>query len=143
MTEALLEVPDRILFLLLDKYGRAIGHLGFANSINSELLMEVDNVIRGVPGQSPGLMTLALRTLLLWATDEFNPSGFYLQTFSDNVRAIDFYSKLGFKETERLGLYKVESANGYTYQPLRLDNQRIPEIYFIKMNLKVKGLIYS
>jgi len=44
----LLDVPDRLLFFVVDRFGNRLGHLGFANCWNDERSMEVDNVVRGV-----------------------------------------------------------------------------------------------
>ena len=91
----LLDVPDRILFLVLDSHGYPIGHLGFANAINDECVFELDNVVRGVNDRSPGIMSAATVAILQWARENASPKQFYLRTLDDNIHAIRFYEKLG------------------------------------------------
>src|SRR4051812_31355665 len=59
----LLDVEDRLLFLVLDPHGHPVGHLGFAHADNDERAMEVDNVVRGVRDASPGIMAMAMQAM--------------------------------------------------------------------------------
>ena len=47
----LLDVADRMLFLVLDRHGHAVGHLGFASAAAADRAMEIDNVVRGEAGR--------------------------------------------------------------------------------------------
>lgn len=49
LTNNLLGVSDRILFLVVDCSGYIVGHIGFNNCFNKDCLFEIDNVIRGAP----------------------------------------------------------------------------------------------
>lgn len=135
LRKLLLDVPDRILFLVLNRYGYPIGHMGFANALNNEGLMEFDNVIRGVPGQDAGLMGVATKALLFWANDTFKPTGFYLRTLDDNEHAIGFYSKLGFKLDGRQPLRRIESNGEINHLPLAEGDTNPPDRYFTCMRL--------
>lgn len=92
--ELVLDVPDRVLFLVLDGSGRRIGHMGFADAFNEEL--EFDLIIRGVKGISLGIMTVAAETLFDWASREIKPCGFVVHVPESNTHAIRFYARLGF-----------------------------------------------
>src|SRR4051794_34603834 len=46
----LLDVKDRLLFLVVDSHGRAVGHLGIADAVHPDGTAEVDNVVRGEAG---------------------------------------------------------------------------------------------
>ena len=131
----LLDIPDRILFLVLNRYGYPIGHMGFANALNDEGLMEFDNVIRGVSGQDAGLMGLATKALLIWANDTFKPNKFYLRTLDDNEHAISFYIKLGFKLDGRQPLRRIESHGEINHLPLAEGDANLPDRYFTCMRL--------
>lgn len=135
LRKLLLDVPDRILFLVLNRYGYPIGHLGFANALNNECLMEFDNVIRGVPRQDAGLMGLATKALLFWAHETFKPTGFYLRTLDDNEHAISFYSKLGFKLDGKQPLRRIESNGEINHLPLAEGDTNPPDRYFTCMRL--------
>jgi perosamine synthetase len=94
-----LDADDRILFLVHDREGRPIGHVGLTNTLNEPRSMEIDNVLRGEPSE-PGLMSDALEALCRWAEDTFQPSRLYLRVLSDNEHAIDFYRRLGWTDDE-------------------------------------------
>ncbi len=140
MRKLLLDVPDRILFLVLNRHGYPIGHMGFANALNNECLMEFDNVIRGVPEQDPGLMSVATKALLGWAKKTFQPSGFYLRTLDDNEHAIQFYKKLGFRQDGRQPLRRVESNGEINHVPLAADDMTPPDRYFVCMKLDPESI---
>ncbi len=129
-----LGVDDRLLFLVSDKHGRAIGHLGFANALNDDMAMEIDNVVRGIHHVHPGIMAQAMRALLQWASEVIGPRRVYLRVFSDNKRAIDFYLALGFLETNRIPLRKHIHDATVLYQPLEPDDREVPDAVFVVMD---------
>jgi perosamine synthetase len=91
LRHGLLDRPDRILFLVLDRHGRAIGHMGLANG------NEIDNVVRGEQAE-PGLMGAALEALLDWAHGVAGLEGIHLRVVHGNERALAFYRRHGFVE---------------------------------------------
>jgi perosamine synthetase len=107
----LLDVEDRILFLVLDRHGRAVGHLGFAGGLAGDGELEVDNVVRGEDGR-PGLMSAALEALLRWAHEVLGPREVHLRVFADNARAIRFYERLGFRRDALVDLVRTERPGG-------------------------------
>ncbi len=129
----LLDVEDRILFLVLDRYGNPIGHLGFANAINDEGEMEIDNVVRGVKGVQPGIMSSAMEALLNWAEETIGPRVIYLRVFNDTHHAIKFYRKLGFEDEHLLPLRRHEEGERVEYRPLAEDDHDEPDKYFLRM----------
>lgn len=133
LRNSLLNVEDRILFLVLDPYGNRIGHLGFANGINEKYELELDNVVRGIQGSHPGIMSNAVKALLDWAKDTLGCRSFYLRTFSDNVKAIGFYNNLGFKNDELVSLRRHEAGNSVYYRLLDEQDQDEPDKCFLRM----------
>ncbi len=137
LVEKLLDVPDRILFLVKDKHGNDLGHLGFANCLSSDCQMEVDNVVRGVSGDSPGIMQEAMIALLSWARTTLWPTGFFLRVLASNKHAIKFYENLGFFESSRIPLQLKVSGETSSLEVLDFDdNSYSPDDYFIRMELK-------
>jgi RimJ/RimL family protein N-acetyltransferase len=134
LRKLVLDVPDRILFLVLDRFGHPIGHLGFANALNNECYMEFDNVVRGVPKTEPGIMSLATQAILEWAQQTFEPRGFYLRTLDNNVHAIQFYERLGFRRRSQQGLRRVESADGFNHIPIPDGDTNPPDRFFVRMD---------
>lgn len=112
----LLDIDDRILFLVCDRHGHPVGHLGFASATEPDGSMEVDNVVRGETG-SPGLMSAALCGLIDWAEEMFLPSRIHLRVFSDNDRAIGFYRRAGFVERGRQPLRRSTDGERESFAP--------------------------
>jgi perosamine synthetase len=133
----LLDVPDRILFFVLDRHGKAIGHLGFAHALNDQGLMEVDNVIRGVKSVEPGLMAAAMQSLIDWAVQAISPSGFYLRTLDENTHAIDFYIRLGFMVDQKQPMRRIKEGDEIKYVPQdeRDDNPPDEIVVYMKYSL--------
>ena len=132
----LLDVPDRILFLVVDRYGHPIGHMGFANTLNKEGYMEFDNVVRGVQKIQPGIMAQATHAILEWAQVTFEPCGFYLRTLDSNLHAIQFYERLGFCRVGQEGLRRVNSEDGFNHIPIPVGDTNPPDRYFVRMDLR-------
>jgi perosamine synthetase len=128
----LLKVEDRILFLVVDQQGTVLGHMGFNNCLNSNLLFEIDNVIRGEPSSTKGIFSKGLITLMEWARKTLNVEGFYLRVMNDNLSAINFYKKNGFIEECQIPLYKEESAGTVSYREAKAGESS--EKSFVKMN---------
>lgn len=129
----LLDVEGRILFLILDRHGNPIGHLGFANAINDKGELEIDNVVRGVKDVQPGIMSSAMRALLNWAEEIIRPRIIYLKVLQDNYRGIKFYRKLGFKDDQLVPLRRHEEGERVEYRPLAEDDHDEPDKYFLRM----------
>jgi perosamine synthetase len=108
----LLDVEDRLLFLVCDRHGHPIGHLGFAGALAGDRSMMIDNVVRGVPDADRGLMSIALTALLDWATEMFAPRDMHLLVFEDNPHAVRFYERLGFATSSRIPLARTEPRPG-------------------------------
>lgn len=141
LRNSLLNVEDRILFLVLDPYGNRIGHIGFANGINEKYELELDNVVRGIQGSHPGIMSNAVKALLDWAKDTLGCRSFYLRTFSDNIKAIGFYNKLGFENDELVSLRRHEVGDSVYYRLLDEQDQDEPDKYFLRMVYAPKNIV--
>jgi len=129
----LLDVEDRILFLVLERHGRPMGHLGFASCFNDECSMEIDNVVRGMKESPRGLMASAMRALLTWARTTIGPRQFTLRVLDDNARAIQFYRKTGFVDNERIPLRRHERSGITSLKPIASDDHAPPDACFLRM----------
>ncbi len=66
----LLQVENKILFLVLNSVGYPIGHLGFANGLEENFALEIDNVVRGDKDKTfDGIMSVALSSLIKWGLE--------------------------------------------------------------------------
>jgi perosamine synthetase len=137
----LLDVEDRLLFLVLDPYGRAVGHLGYANALNDQCEMEIDNVVRGVKDENKGIMFSAMQSVLDWAEELIGPRRIFLRVFSDNDHAIQFYRKLGFVDGELLPLRKFVEGDDVYYRPITAEDYQPADKFFLRMNYAPQRLV--
>jgi len=140
----LLPREDRILFYIFDyTYCAApMGHIGFSSFDFEKKTAEIDNVVRGRKKDGflkeefhKGLMSLATKTLINWGKQSLGLQDIYLKVLSDNPHAVTFYERLGFKEQNRIPLFKVEKENMIEWLPLEDTGKRYPDKYFIVMKL--------
>ncbi|WP_199291191.1 bifunctional GNAT family N-acetyltransferase/PLP-dependent aspartate aminotransferase family protein [Sphaerospermopsis sp. FACHB-1094] len=136
LDEKLLQVEDRILFLILDQHGQNIGHLGFANAINDYCEIELDNVLRGIKNIYPGIISSAVITLIKWAQETLSVETISLRVFSDNERAVNFYNKLGFKTDKLIPLRLHQTQNTKVYQQMSENDRLTPDQHFLRMIYK-------
>jgi perosamine synthetase len=139
----LLDVEDRLLFLVLDKYGNAVGHLGYANAINDKGEMEIDNVVRGDKASTPGIMSSALRAALDWADEMIGPRLIDLRVFSDNEHAVEFYRRLGFVDDELIPLRKHDKGESIFYEVLSEGDRGQPDKHFLRMVYRPRRTVDS
>lgn len=128
-----LETEDRILFLILNKFGTPVGHAGFANGFNEFCNLEIDNVVRGEDNISPGIMGAALQRLIDWAYEFIAPERIILRVFRDNEHAVKFYQNLNFVENKVIALEKITKPNCVLYQPLLNESAQASK-YFLEMH---------
>jgi len=133
LRDRVLGAPDRMLFLVLQKHGRPIGHMGLGNAVNDEGRLEMDNIVRGVKGTEPGLMRAGMQALLRWAEEMPAPEEIYLRVLDDNAHAIAFYEKLGFVPDRLLPLRRHEQADGIFYRSPEESDRDPPDRHFLRM----------
>src|SRR5207249_10610672 len=56
LRDRVLAAPERMLFLVANKFGRIVGHMGFASAINDDASLEMDNIVRGIKTGDSGIM---------------------------------------------------------------------------------------
>ena len=135
----LLDTPDRMLFLVVDKHGREVGHLGFASCLNDRGEMELDNIVRGVKTGYPGIMRNAMRALMKWAHEVIGPRSFFLRVFADNEHAVRFYRELGFVDDELQPLRKQVRGESISYVAVEPGDTAPPDKQFLRMVYAPKG----
>ena len=97
---AVLDSPDRLVFLVLDTSGKRVGRVAVLDTRQETFELEVDNVLRGEPG-APGLIGFAIQTIERWVQSEFALSQISLEVIESNSRAVNLYFKLGYQESHR------------------------------------------
>ncbi len=109
LKNGVVEPPDRLLFMI-SVNERYLGHVGLFRFEFDERTCEIDNIVRGESGY-PGLIGDAIANMMRWGTSRLGLKGFTLQTFSNNVKSLSLYAKLGFREVKRVPLVKIEAED--------------------------------
>ncbi len=121
VTEQILARADRVLFLVETADGIPFGQMGLANVDFAARAVEVDNVLRGRADLLRGGMSLALRALLDWLFFDLGGEVAYLRVLADNRRALDFYTRNGFRFLKKVPLKRVSAENGIRWVELTED----------------------
>ncbi len=129
-----LDAEDRILFLVVDKVGYQIGHLGYGNSINEAMEMEIDNVVRGEKDTTPGIMSAAMLALINWGEEVVVANRISLRVFSDNNHAVEFYRQLGFQDATLIPLRRHASGSTVSFDAISDGDNAPPDRFFQKMH---------
>ena len=90
LEKAVLANPNRLLFWILDSSLTRLGHIGVVVNPENERF-EIDNVLRGIRGNNPGLMSAALLKIESVIEEEFSIENVYLRVLESNKHALDFY----------------------------------------------------
>jgi perosamine synthetase len=106
---------NRILFWVTNSNFDKLGHIGVVKVLN-ETELEIDNVLRGVPGV-PGLMAKAMIALELLVEEEFSLENISLRVLESNSHAVEFYEKLDYSITEVTPLIEVQTGENTNLVP--------------------------
>jgi RimJ/RimL family protein N-acetyltransferase len=129
LTQRILGAPDRMLFLVQDAAGELVGHIGCAVADADGI--EIENVVRGVDGAGPGLMSQAMVALTAWIESALGASTIVLKVFEDNDHAVRFYRRLGYVEAGREPLRRHVDGPAVAFKPLAPDDQAPPDRCFL------------
>lgn len=108
---------NRIIFLITNCNGEALGHIGFASFREKGKIAEVDSVLRGQKNGYPRLMEYAMAALISWGKQELELQAVDLEVWSKNEHAIRFYKRCGFVEDRLIPLRRVEEIGEVKWVP--------------------------
>lgn len=134
LRDRVLAAKDRMLFLVANKFGRIVGHMGFASAINDDGSLEMDNIVRGVKVGDRGIMARGMVALIDWAEEKLGPREIYLRVFESNTHAIAFYEKLGFVRDRLLPLTKHRDGTNVNYKPTAAGEEA--DTHFLRMTYR-------
>lgn len=106
LTRVVGPADGKILFMLDDPDGTPFGYMGLDFIDWENRTGEADAIVRGKPTSLPGMMTLAIRTLLEWAHGQLGLEELGVRVRSDN-EAVAFYKKAGYEEVRRVPLRSI------------------------------------
>lgn len=135
LDKILLPRKDRILFMIYTLNFKPVGHLGFSNFDFENKSCEIDNVVRGVKEGNAGIMTQAIKTLIIWAKRDLKIKHIYLKVLKDNFHAIKFYEKIGFTQQYNIPLFENRKEGLIEWIEMENPENRKPDRFYICMKL--------
>jgi RimJ/RimL family protein N-acetyltransferase len=129
LTEQILAREDRILFFIETLDHRPFGHIGLTNFDYSTKACEIDNVLRGTTEFIKGGMSVALQALINWVFIGLRANSIYLRVFSDNQRALGFYTQGGFEMVKQVPFRRMKDGNVTRWVEAREDDRGVFEKY--------------
>lgn len=123
--------PDRILFMIQDMEGVAVGHVGLCSFNYTELTCEMDNVIRGRNDVLPNGMVLAYKTLAEWAMNELGAQEIFARLFADNRHSVLLQLAAGFRRHRKIPMRKLEKDGAVHWVEMEAGSGEEPERYFL------------
>ena len=133
LAKFVLDNNRKILFLIHAKDGEPIGHLGLSDGLETNSMLEVDNIVKGIKTSDKGIMTQAVYNLISWVFLVTACDQVYLRVFSNNEKALKMYRKLQFQKKKEFGLSVIEQ-NG-TKQYVLGEEKEQEDVKFIYMEL--------
>ncbi|MCP4179764.1 MAG: GNAT family N-acetyltransferase [bacterium] len=128
LKNGLLDVDDRISFLIINENNKKIGHIGYNHCFRKDKGFEIDGVLRGVINTSPGIMEESLSMIIEWAKLKFSPAYIDLMVLKDNIHAVNFYLKNNFRTIKEYPLYKHEQDGYISYiESKEKEKENIPK----------------
>lgn len=123
---------DRVLFLIQDERGVAIGNFGVCGI--SPQHAELDNLIRGEKGGATRLIFYSEVALLSWLYWSLSIPYVSLNVFSNNVRTITHHKRVGFTERETRKLSRIQEGREITYL-VELEQGEPVEFSYMRMGM--------
>ena len=135
LEEQVYNKDDRILFLIILD-GKKIGHIGTYRFDQAENSAEIDNVLRSVRQNHPGLMEKVTKFLINWMLNDLQLSKVTLKVFSDNHKAINLYERCGMLTVGMIPLRREFTPDGWKWQETKLRDEEYADRYFSIMEIK-------
>lgn len=130
LASAVIENENRLLFLIQDSKGTAVGHIGLLQIEDS--VCEIDNVLRG-EAEPSGIMTDALHVIENFAYLELGLEDLQLRVLKSNSHAVNFYIKNGYEILKEIPLENIGSDQNI--QLVESENNVIDHFLLMHKNL--------
>lgn len=135
------ENPEWILFLIYvdnKKYGN-MGTDLYDKTTNSAVL---DNIMKDLKQNYPGLMTMVEKTYLRWMFDELKLSKITGDLFSDNYKMMNLHYKCGWTISDVVPLKRVYTEDGWIWGKMELKSEEeYGERYFWHLEITKEKLM--
>jgi len=124
-----LNVEDRIIFLIVNNEGQICGQITVDNCYSGQFV--INDVLKCNPESSKEIILSALLSLFEWFRKTTNVDSFSLGVMDDDIDEIQFYEKNDFVKTEKIPLVKETKNNIISYRQACQSEK--PDKFFIKM----------
>tara|TARA_R110001606_G_scaffold215132_1_gene363006 strand:+ start:498 stop:1112 length:615 start_codon:yes stop_codon:yes gene_type:complete len=124
LKHGVIENKERLMFWVVDGKGTKVGHIGVSSFNYDECSCEVDNVIKSSDCNEKGLFTLVTESLIDWLNNNLNPKKIKLRVFSENIKAISLYKRVGFKPVDIITFKKVNGSDYVEWVESNVDIDR-------------------
>lgn len=111
LNTAILNNPDRVLFMIQAPEKQCIGHIGISIIDYEKEIIRIDSVLKGVKSECPGIMKKAVSFLIGWCFEILGAQVVDLVVLDDNVRAIKLYLDCGFQVDKKIPLKRIDERN--------------------------------
>jgi perosamine synthetase len=118
LRERVLDDGGRMMFLIVDRRGHLVGHVGFADPREHERSIKPDNMIRGVEGQEPGIMRAAVAAEIEWAHDALGTRLVRAPVLRGNEAALSLVRDLGFRPAGEVPLRRHRVGDHTVLRPV-------------------------
>lgn len=135
LRERLLDLEDRILFLVLDAHGAPVGHLGLSDGLGERAELEITDVVRGAAEAPAEIMSHAMTALLEWARETLGPEAVYVRVSGDDAHAIEFHERLGFVRTTETPLRRHENGETVEFRAVETSDAAPPDKVLVRLDL--------
>ena len=128
----LINLDDRILFLIKTPEGEPFGNMGLWTFDYEKKTCEIDNMIRGNKNPVPGLrMFFAAKALIEWTYANIDIESLRGRTLKDNSTALTFWERLRFSIIEEIPLVKIQDPKVMGWEDLKPGDLRKPDRYWV------------
>lgn len=134
LLEQVYNKSDRILFIIFLDGGK-IGHIGTYRYDPIQNSAEIDNVLRSIRENTPGLMEKITNYLIYWMLHDLSLSKVRLKVFSDNFKAINLYERCGMLTVGIIPLKRIFTNDGWEWQETKLNEGEYADRYFSIMEI--------
>ena len=137
----LLSTNNRIMFLLVNKENSICGVMGLLKHDSSENSLEIDNVIKFKNCYEKNIFSKVLQELLSFSKEVLFIDNIQLKVMSNNLRAIKYYKKNGFKIVSKIPLIKKKLKNKTVFlerSPLKISDSIKNTFFYLMKHYEFK-----
>ena len=137
----LLSTNNRIMFLLVNKENSICGVMGLLKHDSSENSLEIDNVIKFKNCYEKNIFSKVLQVLLSFSKEVLFIENIQLKVMSNNLRAIKYYKKNGFKIVSKIPLIKKKLKNKIVFlesTPLKISDRIKNTFFYLMKHYEIK-----